>query len=56
MSTQEHQALPLPPGVTSRVVPDVNGLTMHILEANGDKEDHNSPRPLLLLLHGFPEL
>ena len=41
---------PLPPGVSSRLIPDVNGLHMHILEA-GDPGD-----PLLLLLHGFPEL
>jgi pimeloyl-ACP methyl ester carboxylesterase len=32
-------------------VPDVNGLTMHILEAGCEGE-----RPLVLLLHGFPEL
>jgi pimeloyl-ACP methyl ester carboxylesterase len=43
--------LPLPTGVRSRHVPDVNGLTMHILEAGFDGE-----RPLVLLLHGFPEL
>jgi pimeloyl-ACP methyl ester carboxylesterase len=43
--------LPLPEGVRSRYVPDVNGLSMHVLEA-GFKGD----RPLVLLLHGFPEL
>ena len=41
----------LPEGVRSRAVPDVNGLTMHILEAGFEGE-----RPLILLLHGFPEL
>lgn len=41
---------PLPDGIGSRFVEGVNGLTMHILEA-GDPE-----RPMLLLLHGFPEL
>jgi pimeloyl-ACP methyl ester carboxylesterase len=43
--------LPLPEGVRSRYVPDVNGLTMHILEAGFEGN-----RPLILLLHGFPEL
>jgi pimeloyl-ACP methyl ester carboxylesterase len=42
--------LPLPAGIRSRIVPDINGLTMHVLEA-GDEG-----RPGLLLLHGFPEL
>jgi pimeloyl-ACP methyl ester carboxylesterase len=40
----------LPSGVTSRVIPAVNGLDMHILEA-GDPA-----HPCVLLLHGFPEL
>ena len=39
-------------GVRSRIVHDVNGLDIHILEAGF--EQHNRPR--LLLLHGFPEL
>ncbi len=42
----------LPPGVRSRFVRDVNGLDMHILEAGFAPAD----RPLVLLLHGFPEL
>jgi len=42
----------LPPGVRSRFVPDVSGLRMHILEAGFDPPG----RPLVLLLHGFPEL
>ena len=42
----------LPAGVRSRFVQDVNGLTMHVLEAGFDAGD----RPALLLLHGFPEL
>ncbi len=41
---------PLPAGIRTRMVPGVNGLTMHLLEA-GEAE-----RPVLLLLHGFPEL
>ncbi|MFN7398789.1 MAG: alpha/beta fold hydrolase [Sandaracinobacter sp.] len=40
----------LPPAVGSRMVAGVNGLDMHILEA-GDPG-----HPLILLLHGFPEL
>jgi len=44
--------LPLPPGIRSRFVPQVNGLTMHLLEA-GFETQH---RPCVLLLHGFPEL
>ncbi|RYY50934.1 MAG: alpha/beta fold hydrolase, partial [Comamonadaceae bacterium] len=44
--------LPLPHGVQSRTVDNGNGLQMHCLEAG-----HQTPgRPLLLLLHGFPEL
>lgn len=41
---------PLPAGVRSRMVAGVNGLDMHVLEA-GDPS-----HPLVLLLHGFPEL
>jgi pimeloyl-ACP methyl ester carboxylesterase len=42
----------LPPGVRARFVEGVNGLRLHILEAG-----HEDPgRPLVLLLHGFPEL
>jgi pimeloyl-ACP methyl ester carboxylesterase len=40
----------LPEGVRARHIPQVNGLRMHILEAG------EAGRPLLLLLHGFPEL
>ena len=41
-----------PPGIRSRFVNDINGLTMHVLEAGFEVED----RPCVLLLHGFPEL
>ena len=40
----------LPEGIRARFVPHVNGLNMHVLEAG------EAGRPLLLLLHGFPEL
>ena len=43
---------PLPAGVRSRVVDNINGLRMHILEAGFETKG----RPCLLLLHGFPEL
>jgi pimeloyl-ACP methyl ester carboxylesterase len=43
--------LSLAAGIRSRRVPEVNGLTMHILEAGFEGD-----RPLVLLLHGFPEL
>jgi len=50
--TTGYDAARLPQGIRRRLVPDVNGLTMHVLEAG-----HETPgRPLVLLLHGFPEL
>ncbi len=42
---------PLPEGVRARVLPGINGLDMHVLEAGAE-----AGRPLVLLLHGFPEL
>ncbi len=42
----------LRPGIRSRFVDNNNGLRMHILEAGHEGKD----RPLVLLLHGFPEL
>jgi pimeloyl-ACP methyl ester carboxylesterase len=42
--------LPLPEGISSRMVRGINGLDIHVLEA-GDPS-----HPCLLLLHGFPEL
>jgi pimeloyl-ACP methyl ester carboxylesterase len=42
----------LPAGVRARLVPDINGLTVNMLEAG-----HETPgRPLVLLLHGFPNI
>src|ERR1700694_1912907 len=42
----------LPSGMRSRFVDGVNGLRMHVLEAGFETEG----RPVVLLLHGFPEL
>jgi pimeloyl-ACP methyl ester carboxylesterase len=42
----------LPSGIRCRFVRDINGLRMHVLEAGFEGRD----RPLVLLLHGFPEL
>ena len=38
--------------VRSRLLENVNGLTMHVLEAGFETEN----RPCVLLLHGFPEI
>jgi pimeloyl-ACP methyl ester carboxylesterase len=40
------------PGIRSRFVSNINGLTIHALEAGFEGKN----RPALLLLHGFPEL
>src|SRR5215471_3240119 len=44
--------LPLPQGIRSRYVPNINGLTFHVLEAGFESQG----RPCLLLLHGYPEI
>ena len=44
--------VPLDDGVRSRRIDGINGLSMQILEAGYQDSD----RPLVLLLHGFPEL
>ena len=42
----------IPAGIRSRHIANVNGLTVHVLEAG-----YETPgRPAVLLLHGFPEL
>ena len=42
----------LPAGVRARILPGINGLDIHVLEAG-----YETPgRPAVLLLHGFPEL
>ena len=41
-----------PDGIRSRLIQEVNGITLHILEAGFDVPG----RPLMVLLHGFPEL
>ncbi|SVC72701.1 uncharacterized protein METZ01_LOCUS325555, partial [marine metagenome] len=42
----------LHPAIRSREINNGNGLSMHLLEAGFEDPD----RPLVLLLHGFPEL
>ncbi|PPQ25765.1 alpha/beta fold hydrolase [Rhodopila globiformis] len=42
----------LPAGMRSRFIQNVNGLTMHVLEAGMDRPGQRC----VLLLHGFPEL
>jgi pimeloyl-ACP methyl ester carboxylesterase len=44
-------ATTIPPGIRSRIVPNINGISMHALEAG-----YEGTRPAVLLLHGFPEL
>src|SRR6202163_2969648 len=42
----------IPAGIRSRYIPNVNGMTVHILEAG-----YETPGgPAILLMHGFPEL
>ncbi len=42
----------LPAGIRSRLLPNVNGIPMHVLDAGFD----GAKKPALLLVHGFPEL
>ena len=42
----------LPAGIRARLVPGINGLNVHVLEAGFETPN----RPCVLLLHGFPEL
>ncbi len=51
-TTANLPAIPLPSGIRSRFVEDINGLRMHVLEAGYETKG----RPCVLLLHGFPEL
>jgi pimeloyl-ACP methyl ester carboxylesterase len=47
--------IPLPDGVRSRQLNISSGLNVHVLEA-GYATAGNAEKPLILLLHGFPEL
>src|SRR5262245_27675791 len=42
----------LPDGMRARILPRINGLDIHVLEAGFESKG----RPAVLLLHGFPEL
>ena len=52
MTMKSLPELPLPHGIRTRFVDNRNGLHVHVLEAGFE----TSGRPLVLLLHGFPEL
>lgn len=45
-------ATTIPIGIRSRLIPNINGITMHALEAGYE----GANRPAVLLVHGFPEL
>ena len=45
--------IPLPAGIRSRVIKDINNASIHLLEAGQQSGDSNN---LVLLIHGFPEL
>ena len=42
----------LPSGIRSRLIDNINGIRMHLLEAGFESRN----RPAVLLIHGFPEL
>src|SRR5271169_587320 len=42
----------LPAGIRARFIDGINGLKIHLLEAGFEAEG----RPMVLLLHGFPEI
>jgi pimeloyl-ACP methyl ester carboxylesterase len=42
----------LPPGIRSRVLDNINGIRVHVLDAGFEVAN----RPAVLLIHGFPEL
>jgi pimeloyl-ACP methyl ester carboxylesterase len=47
----------LPRGVRARFVDNVNGIRMHVLDAGFTTSSGSiTPRPAILLVHGFPEL
>ena len=46
-------AIPLPAGIQSRVIKDINNANIHLLEAGQQSADSDN---LVLLIHGFPEL
>jgi len=55
MPDTEH-SLPLQAGIRSRYISGINGLNMHILESGFEPNGAETKRPLVLLLHGFPEI
>ena len=55
MNVDELMVLPLPDGVRYRHMRIDTGLDMHVLEA-GHHQTGSASKPLVVLLHGFPEL
>jgi pimeloyl-ACP methyl ester carboxylesterase len=53
---ESEDPLPLPAGIRSRSISGINGLNMHILESGFEPDGAGTQRPLVLLLHGFPEI
>ncbi len=51
-AARPYDGVGLPRGIRGRRIAGVNGLDMHVLEAGHEP----TGRPVLLLLHGFPEL
>jgi len=47
-----YESAVLPPGVRSRLLDNINGIRVHVLEAGFETRN----RPGVLLVHGFPEL
>ena len=47
-----YEAAVLPPGIRSRVLDNINGIRVHVLDAGFETPN----RPAVLLIHGFPEL
>ena len=46
-------AIPLPNGIQSRIIHNINGASFHLLEAGNRAADNKG---MVLLIHGFPEL
>ena len=52
MTSDAFEDYPIVPGIRQRTIDNVNGMSVRILEAGFESPD----RPVVLLLHGFPDL